>query len=238
MNFEEYREKHPEAKFSDYYVYKLVSTIESGQPHGALGKDLYRGQERIAFEEAGRNEFDKYSDWFGLHPEMRVIDYGCGSLRLGLHFIRFLAKGNYFGLDITTDFITPGKQRLNEIMGSDWVAEIGTIEERFEDAVEHGADLVFSSNVAYHVHPEECQDYFERLTKLAGKPGSILVFDTRIAKDTLRFGDRNWAFPFEFQAENLPNFDLIQTFPNKDKLQELMKKNEVVRVIFHFERAR
>lgn len=35
----------------------------------------------------------------GLKPEDRVLDIGCGAGRLGIHLIRLLDTGNYFGLD-------------------------------------------------------------------------------------------------------------------------------------------
>jgi len=36
----------------------------------------------------------------GLKPDDVLVDYGCGTLRMGLHAIRYLAPGNYWGLDI------------------------------------------------------------------------------------------------------------------------------------------
>jgi SAM-dependent methyltransferase len=35
----------------------------------------------------------------GCRPGHRVLDFGCGALRLGIHAIRYLDAGNYFGVD-------------------------------------------------------------------------------------------------------------------------------------------
>jgi SAM-dependent methyltransferase len=35
----------------------------------------------------------------GCRPDQRVLDFGCGALRLGIHAIRYLDAGNYFGVD-------------------------------------------------------------------------------------------------------------------------------------------
>jgi SAM-dependent methyltransferase len=35
----------------------------------------------------------------GLQPEHRMLDFGCGALRIGLHAIDFLDEGRYFGLE-------------------------------------------------------------------------------------------------------------------------------------------
>jgi SAM-dependent methyltransferase len=45
----------------------------------------------------------------GLRPEHRLIDVGCGSLRGGIHFIRYLAAGNYYGLDVNASLIEAGR---------------------------------------------------------------------------------------------------------------------------------
>lgn len=44
----------------------------------------------------------------GLKPHHCVIDFGCGTLRLGRHLIPFLDPGNYWGLDITEKLLKLG----------------------------------------------------------------------------------------------------------------------------------
>lgn len=44
----------------------------------------------------------------GLRPEMRLLDLGCGCLRGGVHFIRYLEPGNYFGLDLNASLVNAG----------------------------------------------------------------------------------------------------------------------------------
>jgi hypothetical protein len=39
---------------------------------------------------------------------MRCVDFGCGSLRLGQHAIRYLDRSNYWGVDLTDSFIRAG----------------------------------------------------------------------------------------------------------------------------------
>lgn len=41
----------------------------------------------------------------GLRPEQRVLDVGCGALRLGLPLIDYLDAGNYVGIDIDADCV-------------------------------------------------------------------------------------------------------------------------------------
>jgi SAM-dependent methyltransferase len=44
----------------------------------------------------------------GLKPEHPLLDIGCGSLRGGMHFIRYLEAGNYIGVDINQSLLDAG----------------------------------------------------------------------------------------------------------------------------------
>jgi len=44
----------------------------------------------------------------GLTPNMRLLDFGCGCLRAGIHFIRFLKPGRYYGLDLNRTLLKAG----------------------------------------------------------------------------------------------------------------------------------
>lgn len=41
----------------------------------------------------------------GLRPWMRVLDLGCGCLRGGLHLVRFLDCGRYYGIDVNASLL-------------------------------------------------------------------------------------------------------------------------------------
>lgn len=69
-------------------VYRLSSGREyvSGMRVGGL------------WEHMGRLQF-QFLVGEGLRPEHTFLDVGCGSLRGGVHFIRYLEDGNYHGID-------------------------------------------------------------------------------------------------------------------------------------------
>jgi SAM-dependent methyltransferase len=48
----------------------------------------------------------------GLKPEHQLLDIGCGSMRGGLHFVRYLSSGNYHGLDIDAQLLGAGRREL------------------------------------------------------------------------------------------------------------------------------
>lgn len=47
----------------------------------------------------------------GLRPGSKLIDIGCGCLRGGLHFIRYLDEGNYYGIDINGRLLDAGYKK-------------------------------------------------------------------------------------------------------------------------------
>lgn len=50
----------------------------------------------------------------GLNPDHRLLDVGCGALRGGVHFVRYLVAGNYYGLDLNTSLIQAGRVELEK----------------------------------------------------------------------------------------------------------------------------
>ena len=50
------------------------------------------------WEKHGQAQFD-YLEGQGLEPQHYFLDIGCGPLRGGVHFIRFLETGHYFGVE-------------------------------------------------------------------------------------------------------------------------------------------
>jgi cyclopropane fatty-acyl-phospholipid synthase-like methyltransferase len=50
----------------------------------------------------------------GLQPKHKLLDIGCGCLRGGRHYIKYLDEGNYFGLDINQSLIEAGKIEIEE----------------------------------------------------------------------------------------------------------------------------
>jgi len=65
------------------------------------------------WQEIGQLQFGFLVDQ-GLKPHHALLDIGCGCLRGGLHFIRYLNEGNYCGFDVNTSLIQAGKLELKE----------------------------------------------------------------------------------------------------------------------------
>lgn len=65
------------------------------------------------WEEVGTLQFN-FVKSCGLRRSDRLVDVGCGALRGGVHFIRYLDSEHYYGMDINASLIEAGKRELAE----------------------------------------------------------------------------------------------------------------------------
>jgi cyclopropane fatty-acyl-phospholipid synthase-like methyltransferase len=63
------------------------------------------------WEEIGSLQFN-FLKQRGLQPEHTLLDVGCGALRGGVHFIRYLQADRYHGLDLNASLVEAGKAEL------------------------------------------------------------------------------------------------------------------------------
>lgn len=65
------------------------------------------------WDEIGNLQFE-FLKSRGLRPEHKLCDMGCGALRGGLQFVRYLDSGNYYGLDINASLLEGGRRELEQ----------------------------------------------------------------------------------------------------------------------------
>jgi ubiquinone/menaquinone biosynthesis C-methylase UbiE len=75
----------------------------------ALARELVGG----LWEEMGQAQFD-FLVSRGLKPTDVMLDVGCGALRGGVHFIRYLDAGNYYGVDRAQGMLDVGLVELRD----------------------------------------------------------------------------------------------------------------------------
>ena len=59
------------------------------------------------WEEVGRLQLE-FLQRQGLTPESTLLDVGCGCLRAGVQFVRFLERGRYYGIDVNASLLRAG----------------------------------------------------------------------------------------------------------------------------------
>ena len=205
--FSKYRESHPSATHAQFNMERVAEKVKQGNKHHSLGDNLDGGD----FWQVGAAKAAMYWRMGAVSRVSKVIDYGCGSLRIGAHFIRDLDPGCFLALDVTDEFYEMGKQLVGEKLLQEKAPRFGVIgEAAIAGAEGFGADLVYSNAVCYQVYPDELQTYFDSLMRLAAKPGSQVVFNCMTAKEEVRYSHRSWARPLEIYKKGLNKLQLVE----------------------------
>lgn len=206
QRFLDWRIANPGRSYAQYQTSRELISLQRGNDHATLGPKLRRFEN---WWEAGTETFARLQRLSSLRADDKVLDYGCGSLRIGGHFIRFLDPDRYFGLDVTGGFFEMGRDLIGAELMAQKRPRFGVIDEdSLADGAAYGADIVLSTAVSYHVHPTETPVYYGNLQRLAAKPGARLFFDVSISDAPLR--NRSWCWPLEFYVASLPELTFVK----------------------------
>jgi hypothetical protein len=189
---------HPGRPASDYYVAQKVRELESGRQRDALGT-----QRTSASSTADGAAAVDLLIGAGLKAEHMLVDYGCGSLRIGRHFIEFLGPGNYCGLDVTDRFYSEGLGSLDAILRAEKTPRLATIEPSILDQFRRSPpDFIVSFSVLPHVPPQEIDGYLETVTSLVGDRTQLFLTFVE-APRVIQLRATSWAYPADVIAAKI-----------------------------------
>jgi len=188
--FAQWLENNPESTFQDYYGYMLEQHLDQGHTHPTLGCNLIDGR---VYGKSGKGMLKRLIS-LGLKQNHICVDYGCGSLRIGCHFIRHLDSGCYWGLDVNQRFLSDGKELIGQDLRLRKSPNLHLIsDETMAQARTARPNFIFSKSVLLHVHPDELATYFDRITSLMAKH-TRLVIDATISGQTVQIEPLSWAY--------------------------------------------
>jgi ubiquinone/menaquinone biosynthesis C-methylase UbiE len=149
---------------------RVVDDNARRDPDRAIGSDSRDSWLRI-----GKLQFD-YLLHHGLRPADRVLDLGCGNLRLGWRLIAYLQPGNYFGVDISPAILLAALDRLVEFSLQGRLPRLflarGT---NFEFLPEDFFDFVQAHSVFTHLPLEVIEQVLVGIRRVM-KPGTCFDF--------------------------------------------------------------
>jgi len=220
IRYQRFKRKNPGVSFARYLTERHFRNLSKGgglNSSGALAMALH---EPSAFWESGREHASRLFETMALEPYHRVIEYGCGSLRIGGHFVRYLNRGCFMGLDVISGFYEMGQTMLGPELLRQKAPQLAIIEKAaLANAEAFKADRVYSNLVCVHVHPDETQYYFENLARLTREPGSQLIFNAEVSDKPLRFEFNCWAWPLEFYEAALKELKLVRTHVGRPRIK-------------------
>lgn len=126
------------------------------------------------WEEIGQLQLD-FLRHAGLEPDHALLDVGCGSLRGGVHFVKYLAPDHYYGIDINQPLLDAGYEKEIVPLGlagrlpRENLARVDDF-----DATRFGRifDFVLAVSVFTHINWCRVRQCLDRLVE-ATRPGSV-----------------------------------------------------------------
>jgi len=132
----------------------------------------------------------------GIREHHKVLDFGCGSLRLGRLLIPFLNEGKYFGIEPNEWLIEDGIERE---LGRDTV---GLKKPRFNNNADFDTDVfgekfdyIVAQSILTHTGPSSVKAFVKSASR-ALAPGGLLLFSYICEKDPdAALPEDGWYYP-------------------------------------------
>jgi hypothetical protein len=162
--YEEWRKRNPLKEFKHYFAETVKLELGKGRAHPTLGGELVDTE----FGAAGRGFLKRLLDC-GLEPHDTCVDYGCGTLRIGVHVIDYLDPGGYWGFDVADFLLEQGQSLIGEVRWTEKQPRLRVISpESVAEVAAFKPKMLFSSSVLIHVHPEELPEYLHNVISIIG----------------------------------------------------------------------
>ncbi len=225
-------------KFSDFYAWQITRKLDSGRAHRTLGARRFDADNifgNVAKHDAlslQRRRPDHLIDHIielGLERGSTLVDYGCGSLRLGQHLIDWLDPDKYWGLDVTDRFFNDGLEMLAPGCSASKRPQLRVINPETLDEVRAAKpDFIMSIAVLKHVPESELDNYFDNLCGLAHETTTIAITFAESAVEK-RISGKSWSWSHHrirrLIEQRLPNHTVKTTLKRTLKQRNSLSLN-------------
>jgi hypothetical protein len=189
----------------DQYIKGALKKISPGRTHASLGSSLSERSKQKALL------FFQHILDQGIAPSDVLVDYGCGTLRIGRHLIEYLDAKNYVGMDIDTRIPEAGlstlsrdvvrsKKPILELIGDDSINRVAALK----------PSLVFAKGVLQHIPPSQLDHFFMTLSKLSSG-GAVIIVSIKAAKSSQRLSNRSWSYTISDVLASASRARLVRT---------------------------
>ena len=151
------------------------------------------------------NQFNIATD-AGLREHHKLLDVGCGSLRVGKLFMMYLLPGNYYGLEPNKWLVTDG---LSHEIGSNDVLKTRmpgfNHNDQFDlDVFNTQFDFIIAQSVITHTTQDQMKTLITNASKVL-KPGGIMLASCHIG--SVDWEGTEWHYPgtHGFKKETVNN---------------------------------
>jgi ubiquinone/menaquinone biosynthesis C-methylase UbiE len=156
------------------------------------------------------NEFFEYFKKFGIKPEHKVLDVGCGLGRMSLPLTQYLKNGKYYGFDIVESEIDWCNSKINyaypnfnfqhcNIYNKHYNTKgIYAAEEYVFPYDDESFDFIILTSVFTHMMPDELENYLFQIQRVLKKNGTVFATYFLLNKESKQLIDsRNSLIDFK-----------------------------------------
>lgn len=151
------------------------------------------------WEEIGTLQFE-FLTTRNLQPHHKMLDLGCGTLRGGRHFIKYLQPGNYYGIDISPKAISSAKQLVQREGLSDRRPHLLISENKnlkFAEFSGQRFDYILAQSVFTHLKPDHIKECFEHIGSIMQR-SSAFYFTYNKGEEYEQIGFKDFCYSFSF----------------------------------------
>jgi len=168
------------------YVESVLKKICSGRPHASLGSNISNDSKKKALATF------EYLIASPLGRDEIVVDYGCGTLRIGRHLINYLSPCCYVGMDLDEKILDAGLQLLDKkISQTKQPLLLPISRSNIIRVAELVPTLIFAKGVLQHIPPSGIDEFFANVAAMASQDTKILIM-AKISSSTKRLSERSW----------------------------------------------
>jgi SAM-dependent methyltransferase len=183
-------------------IYRTMDYIDAYREHTNLRVDE-DPQRAIGghWEEMGEVQFS-FLKQHGLEPFHKMLDIGCGTLRGGRHFIRFLNPGNYTGVDISPKVIEFARGLIESEQLADRKPNLllnQTGELKFAEFAER-FDFLLAQSVFTHLPRKYLEQAFAHVRNVMN-PNAVFFFTIWKSDKEERTGQKTFRYPLSLVSD-------------------------------------
>jgi SAM-dependent methyltransferase len=145
----------------------------------------------------GKLQFDFLVE-SGLKSRCTLLDIGCGTLRGGRHFVAFLDRGRYTGIDISPKAIEYARQLVHDEGLCDKRPRLLVNEDlTFREFEGENFDFLLAQSVFTHLPAENIAECLRHVGAVMGRD-SVFHFTFNEAPQVQRTDLKTFSYPFSF----------------------------------------
>ncbi len=155
-----------------------------------------------SWDEIGQLQFQFLLDQ-SLETHHRLLDIGCGTLRAGRHFIRYLDAGGYYGFDLSEEAINSAKCLVVDECLSNKSPNLYVNKRKdlkFTEYEDSQFDYLLAQSVFTHLMPNHIDECFANIGKVMG-PDSQFYFTYQDSKVFKQNGYKQFSYPYSYFDE-------------------------------------